>query len=470
MLLPSLAILAGLILLVWSADRFVAGASATAQHFAVPPLLVGMLIVGFGTSAPEMVVSVLAASQGNPGLALGNAWGSNIVNMALILGITALIAPILVRSVILRKELPILMAVIAVTLVPLGSHLWPTAALFSVWGLLATAAPVGWWSWLARTFTSNAEAGGGLMVAVVQCSIALGSSRLGTGVHTQHRAPAPALHQHATQAQYITLYLAALPVKIRWSCIVIGLDCSLAAFDQASCLGDGEGVETGSGIQADEVNAEALAVGQLVFQLRQPHREALGEEVPGRIGQRMAGGQGDDGVAIALGSGVATEVERIAAAPVRHLRLRQRSRRLGRERHQRRAEVTCAVGGVGVGLVGVLALGIDQIGQRHGAGGLDLFGGAAADEDRLAAPFDGQLGAHGNARHIDKDRRKGAHISGGVHLVDQRPAGGGQGPAVHMDGRARNPSRKRAGKVERGRGDLRRGRHALHGVRRLRRV
>jgi cation:H+ antiporter len=74
-----------------------------------------MLIVGFGTSAPEMVVSVLAASQGTPGLALGNAWGSNIVNMGLILGITALIAPIMVRSVILRKELPILMAVTALS-------------------------------------------------------------------------------------------------------------------------------------------------------------------------------------------------------------------------------------------------------------------------------------------------------------------------------------------------------------------
>lgn len=115
MLLPSLAILAGLLLLVWSADRFVAGASATAQHFAVPPLLVGMLVVGFGTSAPEMVVSVLAAAQGNPGLALGNAWGSNIVNMALILGVTALLAPVLVQSVVLRKELPILIAVTALT-------------------------------------------------------------------------------------------------------------------------------------------------------------------------------------------------------------------------------------------------------------------------------------------------------------------------------------------------------------------
>ena len=113
LLLPALALLVGLALLVWSADRFVDGASATATHFAMPPLLVGMVIVGFGTSAPEMVVSTLAASQGNPALALGNAWGSNIVNIAFILGVTALISPILVRSVILRKELPLLIAVMA---------------------------------------------------------------------------------------------------------------------------------------------------------------------------------------------------------------------------------------------------------------------------------------------------------------------------------------------------------------------
>lgn len=72
--------------------------------------------------------------------------------------------------------LPAMMALIAVILIPLGTHLWPTAALLPAWGLLATAAPVGWWSWLARTFTDNAEAGGGLMVAVVQCSIALGAA------------------------------------------------------------------------------------------------------------------------------------------------------------------------------------------------------------------------------------------------------------------------------------------------------
>lgn len=106
-----LAILFGLVLLLWSADRFVEGAACTARHFSVPPLLIGMVIVGFGTSAPEMVVSALAASQGNPGLALGNAYGSNITNIALILGVTALISPITVQSQALRRELPILLGV-----------------------------------------------------------------------------------------------------------------------------------------------------------------------------------------------------------------------------------------------------------------------------------------------------------------------------------------------------------------------
>ena len=108
-----IAVILGLALLVWSADRFVEGSASTARHFGMPPLLIGMVIVGFGTSAPEMVVSALAASQGNPGIALGNAYGSNITNIALILGVTALIRPIAVHSQVLRKELPILTAVTA---------------------------------------------------------------------------------------------------------------------------------------------------------------------------------------------------------------------------------------------------------------------------------------------------------------------------------------------------------------------
>lgn len=111
MTLALLAILGGFALLVWSADRFVEGAAATAKHAGMPSLLIGMVIVGFGTSAPEMVVSAMAALDGNPDLALGNALGSNIVNTGLILGITALVAPISVHSKIIRKELPLLFVI-----------------------------------------------------------------------------------------------------------------------------------------------------------------------------------------------------------------------------------------------------------------------------------------------------------------------------------------------------------------------
>lgn len=111
MILPIVAVVVGLVLLVWSADRFVEGSAALARHFGMPALLIGMVIVGFGTSAPEMVVSAIASWQGNPGIALGNAYGSNITNIALILGLTAVISPIVVHSQILRKELPILTAV-----------------------------------------------------------------------------------------------------------------------------------------------------------------------------------------------------------------------------------------------------------------------------------------------------------------------------------------------------------------------
>ena len=105
----------GFALLVWSADRFVDGAASTAKHLGMPSLLIGILIVGFGTSAPEMVVSAIAAYEGNPGLALGNAIGSNIVNIALILGITAIVAPIAVNSKIVKKEIPLLLLIVLFT-------------------------------------------------------------------------------------------------------------------------------------------------------------------------------------------------------------------------------------------------------------------------------------------------------------------------------------------------------------------
>nr|MDA3949827.1 calcium/sodium antiporter [Spirochaeta sp.] len=106
-----LVLLVSLGVLIKGADVFITGAVATARHFRVSPLLVGMVIVGFGTSAPEMLVSTMSAVEGASGIALGNAWGSNIANIALILGVTALIRPVTVQSRVLRTELPILLGV-----------------------------------------------------------------------------------------------------------------------------------------------------------------------------------------------------------------------------------------------------------------------------------------------------------------------------------------------------------------------
>lgn len=138
-----LAVALGLLLLVWSADRFVDGAASAVRHFGMSPLLIGMVIVGFGTSAPEMTVSVLAAQQGNPGIALGNAYGSNIANIALILGFTALLSPIAVRSRVLHKELPLLTAVTAVA----AWQVWDGVVTdFEAWVLLALFVLVMSWS------------------------------------------------------------------------------------------------------------------------------------------------------------------------------------------------------------------------------------------------------------------------------------------------------------------------------------
>ena len=110
MLLFSAAILVGLILLIWSADLFVDGASSIARNMGISPLIVGIVIIGLGTSAPEMLVSGAAAFQGNPGLGIGNALGSNITNITLVLGFTAIIYVLPVHSSLLKKELPLVLA------------------------------------------------------------------------------------------------------------------------------------------------------------------------------------------------------------------------------------------------------------------------------------------------------------------------------------------------------------------------
>ena len=107
-------VVVGLAILVWSADVFIDGAVALANKLNVPSFLIGVIILGLGTSAPEMIVSMLAALEGSPGLALGNAYGSNIVNIALVLGATVLISPIIIRKSIINRDMPLLLLVTAV--------------------------------------------------------------------------------------------------------------------------------------------------------------------------------------------------------------------------------------------------------------------------------------------------------------------------------------------------------------------
>lgn len=117
MLTEIVAILAGFALLIWAADRFVSGAAAIATNLGVSTLVVGLTIVGLGTSAPEILVSAIAAIDGNPGLSIGNAIGSNITNIGLILGITALVMPLSVASRTLMREYPLLLGISLLTMV-----------------------------------------------------------------------------------------------------------------------------------------------------------------------------------------------------------------------------------------------------------------------------------------------------------------------------------------------------------------
>lgn len=115
-----LAVVVGLVVLAWSSDRFVEGSVGIARHFGVSPMIIGVIILGFGTSAPEFLVSILSVLEGSSGLAVGNVFGSNIANIAFILGVTAMISPIVVQSQTLRKELPIVLGSILL----MGALVW----------------------------------------------------------------------------------------------------------------------------------------------------------------------------------------------------------------------------------------------------------------------------------------------------------------------------------------------------------
>ena len=140
-------VITGLVALIWGADRFVHGAAASARNLGVAPLLIGLTIVAFATSAPEILVSVIASLKGQPGLAFGNAIGSNIANIGLVLGCVAIIRPIQLRSATLRREMPALLAVTLLTV-----SLFLDAYLSRIDGLVMLTGLVIVMIWLARTF------------------------------------------------------------------------------------------------------------------------------------------------------------------------------------------------------------------------------------------------------------------------------------------------------------------------------
>ena len=142
---------AGLVLLILGAERFVHGAAATARNFGIAPLLIGLTVVAFATSAPEVLVAVVAASRGEPGLAIGNAIGSNIVNIGLVLGMTAIVRPIKLESATLRREMP---ALLAVTLLVVSLFL--DARLTNIDGYVMLTGLVILMIWLARLGSRSA--------------------------------------------------------------------------------------------------------------------------------------------------------------------------------------------------------------------------------------------------------------------------------------------------------------------------
>ena len=140
-----LSMLFGLGLLIWGADRMVIGAAVTADNLGVSPMLVGLTVVGFATSAPEILVSAAAALHGSPNLAVGNALGSNIANIGLVAGMAATIQPLQVRSQTLSRELPVMLAVSVIPVL-----LFPDQMLGRIDGIFLLLVFVGFLYWIVK--------------------------------------------------------------------------------------------------------------------------------------------------------------------------------------------------------------------------------------------------------------------------------------------------------------------------------
>lgn len=215
MALAIVATFLGLLALAWSADKFVSGASAIASYLGMAPLLVGMIVVGFGTSAPELVVSGFAAAGGNPEIALGNALGSNIANIGLILGVTAILLPVAVHRGVLRRELPLLLVI---TLVLAATMLdGETSRIDAVVLLLVLGAQL-MWSIRAGRRAQRAAVADPLEVEVEERELTTGLSRRAAWAWTLG-----GIALLVVSSRLLVWGAVGIAERLGWSDLVIGL-------------------------------------------------------------------------------------------------------------------------------------------------------------------------------------------------------------------------------------------------------
>lgn len=148
-------IILGVILLSWSAERFIASVAILAKRWGIAPLMIGIIIVGFGTSLPELIVSIIAATQGSLGLPLGNAIGSNITNIGLVIGVTALVKPLAVQSTLLKREFPVLF--IAIFIVGCVFYRGQISRIDGAIMVSAMAAIIFWFAYLSQKKSYNQD-------------------------------------------------------------------------------------------------------------------------------------------------------------------------------------------------------------------------------------------------------------------------------------------------------------------------
>ena len=211
MIFPAIEFIGGLALLIWGADRFAIGSVAIARYFGITPLLIGLTVVAFATSAPEIFISIVAAVHGDPDLAIGNAIGSNIVNIGLVLGLVALIRPIPMNSATVRREIPMLLAVSLLTV-----SLFLDAYISRIDGFVLLVGLVIVIAWLTRIGLKSSV--DDPIVAELNAEIPQYTSRIATGIQLTLGLAALLLG-----AEFIVGGAVDIAIRLGVSDIVIGI-------------------------------------------------------------------------------------------------------------------------------------------------------------------------------------------------------------------------------------------------------